>query len=191
MRAGGTQARVILDWSSRRWRLAGLGHLQAHHSRRAARQPQPVLAATFFKPLSLHPFHFSLLLLLLFLPFFFLSFFRCAAFALGRNMQLKDYQLVGVNWLMLLHEKDVNAILADEMGLGKTVQTIAFLAHLRATGCHGPFGIIAPSSTLDNWEREFETWCPQLKVLNLRGTLRPCRPSLSSSFIIVFTQRGA
>ena len=77
--------------------------------------------------------------------------------------------MVGVNWLSLLHEKDVNAILADEMGLGKTVQTIAFLAHLHCSGITGPFGIIAPASTLDNWQREFETWCPTLQVLCVRG----------------------
>ena len=40
----------------------------------------------------------------------------------------KGYQLVGVNFLMLLARAGVGgAILADEMGLGKTAQAIAFL----------------------------------------------------------------
>lgn len=44
---------------------------------------------------------------------------------------LKGYQLVGVNWLKLLHENRINGILADDMGLGKTVQSIAFLGWLK------------------------------------------------------------
>jgi hypothetical protein len=41
---------------------------------------------------------------------------------------LKGYQLVGVNFLMLLTRSGVGgAIMADEMGLGKTAQAIAFL----------------------------------------------------------------
>jgi hypothetical protein len=57
------------------------------------------------------------------------------------EVKLADYQLVGVNWLALLHGltcdvdgkkgANVNGVLADEMGLGKTVQTITFLAWLR------------------------------------------------------------
>lgn len=68
------------------------------------------------------------------------------------NITLKDYQLIGVNWMALLNRstfvmesakdnnkkkrkggngKNVNGVLADEMGLGKTAQTIAFLAWLK------------------------------------------------------------
>jgi len=35
------------------------------------------------------------------------------------DLVLKPYQLVGVNWLKLLHETKINGILADDMGLGK------------------------------------------------------------------------
>lgn len=51
-----------------------------------------------------------------------------------------------------------NCILADEMGLGKTIQSIALLSEEYATGVQGPFLIIAPLSTITNWEREFSTW---------------------------------
>ena len=39
--------------------------------------------------------------------------------------------MVGVNWLKLLHETNLNGGLADDMGLGKTVQTMAFLGYLK------------------------------------------------------------
>lgn len=51
-----------------------------------------------------------------------------------------------------------NCILADEMGLGKTIQSITFLSEIFLRGIHGPFLIIAPLSTITNWEREFRTW---------------------------------
>lgn len=34
------------------------------------------------------------------------------------NVKLKDYQLLGVEWLISLYINGVNGILADEMGLG-------------------------------------------------------------------------
>lgn len=51
-----------------------------------------------------------------------------------------------------------NCILADEMGLGKTIQSITFLEEIYRMGIKGPFLIIAPLSTIANWEREFRTW---------------------------------
>jgi SWI/SNF-related matrix-associated actin-dependent regulator of chromatin subfamily A containing DEAD/H box 1 len=38
------------------------------------------------------------------------------------DLKLAPYQLVGLNWLILLHKHSINGILADEMGLGKTIQ---------------------------------------------------------------------
>ena len=47
-----------------------------------------------------------------------------------------------------------NCILADEMGLGKTIQAIALLSHIAETkGIWGPFLIVAPNSTLYNWQQ--------------------------------------
>jgi len=44
------------------------------------------------------------------------------------------------------------------MGLGKTIQSIAFLQEIFNYGIHGPFLVIAPLSTIPNWQREFEMW---------------------------------
>jgi SNF2 family DNA or RNA helicase len=36
-----------------------------------------------------------------------------------KNVVMRDYQLVGMEWLISLYENGLNGILADEMGLGK------------------------------------------------------------------------
>lgn len=38
---------------------------------------------------------------------------------LNHDLKLADYQLIGLNWLAILHSQKMNGILADEMGLGK------------------------------------------------------------------------
>ncbi|ESO84241.1 hypothetical protein LOTGIDRAFT_61963, partial [Lottia gigantea] len=83
---------------------------------------------------------------------------------------LKNYQMIGLNWLRVMHAQHLNGILADEMGLGKTIQTIAFLAHLIEVGERGPHVIIVPSSTIENWLREMQDWCPSLKIVIYYGS---------------------
>ncbi|XP_045536479.1 SWI/SNF-related matrix-associated actin-dependent regulator of chromatin subfamily A containing DEAD/H box 1 homolog [Papilio machaon] len=89
---------------------------------------------------------------------------------LDPSLKLAPYQLVGLNWLAVLHKQGVSGILADEMGLGKTVQVIAFLAHLKETGqARGTHLIVVPASTLDNWSGELARWCPSLRVSKYYG----------------------
>ncbi|XP_035628050.1 SWI/SNF-related matrix-associated actin-dependent regulator of chromatin subfamily A containing DEAD/H box 1b isoform X2 [Oncorhynchus keta] len=90
---------------------------------------------------------------------------------LNGKYQLKPYQLIGQNWLTLLHQNNLSGILADEMGLGKTIQAISFLASLYQEGNKGPHLLIVPASTLDNWVRELNLWCPRLKVLVYYGSV--------------------
>ncbi|KAK5871938.1 hypothetical protein PBY51_012677 [Eleginops maclovinus] len=71
---------------------------------------------------------------------------------------LREYQLEGMNWLLFNWYNRKNCILADEMGLGKTIQSITFLFEIFSMGIRGPFLIIAPLSTITNWEREFRQW---------------------------------
>ncbi|EHL03592.1 putative Uncharacterized ATP-dependent helicase fft2 [Glarea lozoyensis 74030] len=82
---------------------------------------------------------------------------------------LKDYQVVGLNWLALMYRKKTSGILADEMGLGKTCQVIAFLAHLVESGQSGPHLVVCPGSTLENWLRECQRFAPQLSVEPYHG----------------------
>ncbi|XP_022776515.1 protein CHROMATIN REMODELING 19-like [Durio zibethinus] len=87
---------------------------------------------------------------------------------------LKPYQLVGVNFLLLLHRKGIGgAILADEMGLGKTIQAITYLTLLKhLKNDPGPHLIVCPASLLENWERELKKWCPSFSVLQYHGAGR-------------------
>lgn len=83
---------------------------------------------------------------------------------------LKDYQLVGLNWLHLLWTQRISCILADDMGLGKTCQVIAFLAQLQEEKVNGCALVIVPGSTLENWLREFERFAPSLTVQPYYGS---------------------
>ncbi|CAJ0941547.1 unnamed protein product, partial [Mesorhabditis belari] len=86
---------------------------------------------------------------------------------------LREYQIVGLDWLVTLYEKNLNGILADEMGLGKTIQTIALLAHLACAKYNwGPHLIIVPTSVILNWEMEFKRWCPALKIFTYYGSAK-------------------
>lgn len=87
---------------------------------------------------------------------------------------LKPYQLVGVNFLLLLYRKGIGgAILADEMGLGKTIQAITYLTLLKHLNNDlGPHLIVCPASLLENWERELKKWCPSFSILQYHGAGR-------------------
>lgn len=87
------------------------------------------------------------------------------------NAQLKEYQLKGLNWLVNLYEQGINGILADEMGLGKTVQSISVMAYLAEKhDIWGPFLVVAPASTLHNWQQEIAKFVPDLKILPYWGS---------------------
>ena len=84
---------------------------------------------------------------------------------------LREYQHIGLDWLVSLYERSLNGILADEMGLGKTIQTIALLAHLAVDRANwGPHLIVVPTSVMLNWEMEIKKWCPGFKVLVYFGS---------------------
>ncbi|WCJ30367.1 Chromodomain-helicase-DNA-binding protein 5 [Euphorbia peplus] len=82
---------------------------------------------------------------------------------------LHPYQLEGLNFLRFSWSKQTHVILADEMGLGKTIQSIAFLASLFEEKI-APHLVVAPLSTLRNWEREFALWAPHMNVVMYVGS---------------------
>ncbi|KAF8750684.1 helicase superfamily c-terminal domain [Rhizoctonia solani] len=90
---------------------------------------------------------------------------------LAPGVVLKDYQLFGISWLNLLYKKQLSCILADEMGLGKTSESgwdgdeVEVLGE-RVKGVHL---VVVPSSTLENWAREFAKFAPSIRVATYYG----------------------
>jgi SWI/SNF-related matrix-associated actin-dependent regulator 1 of chromatin subfamily A len=87
----------------------------------------------------------------------------------GEVFEMKDYQIVGLNWLALMYKLKLSCILADDMGLGKTCQVISFLTHLVETGRTGPHIIVCPGSTLDNWCEEMNRISPKVNFMAYHG----------------------
>lgn len=78
---------------------------------------------------------------------------------------LRPYQQNGVDWLLFLRSVAFGACLADDMGLGKTIQMIAYFSYVKKhEKPEQPALIIAPTSVLGNWQKEFEKFAPHLKV---------------------------
>ncbi|KAE8703693.1 ATP-dependent helicase BRM [Hibiscus syriacus] len=87
-----------------------------------------------------------------------------------RAGKLRDYQLVGLQWMLSLYNNKLNGILADEMGLGKTVQVMALIAYLMEfKGNYGPHLIIVPNAVLVNWKSELHTWLPSVSCIYYVG----------------------
>uniref|UniRef100_A0A8C5E078 Chromodomain helicase DNA binding protein 1 like n=1 Tax=Gouania willdenowi TaxID=441366 RepID=A0A8C5E078_GOUWI len=94
----------------------------------------------------------------------------CKCVGLLTGIQLRSYQLDGVQWLVQSLSAQQGCILGDEMGLGKTCQTISLLLYMSgALGKKGPFLVLSPLSVLENWRKELESFAPSLTVLCYMG----------------------
>ncbi|KAJ3155774.1 hypothetical protein HDU86_004243 [Geranomyces michiganensis] len=89
----------------------------------------------------------------------------------GVKGEMKDYQLRGLSYLVMLYRNGMNGILGDEMGLGKTLQTLALFSYVREQGAKGPFLVLCPLSVLSSWEGEIARWVPHLSCMVLHGTM--------------------
>lgn len=85
--------------------------------------------------------------------------------------EMRPYQKEGFDFLCHLARVRLGGVLADDMGLGKTLQTLAWLAWLKAQNPKRPKPVlvICPASVLHNWRREAEKFTPNLKVLVLES----------------------
>jgi superfamily II DNA or RNA helicase len=86
--------------------------------------------------------------------------------------ELRPYQVEGFHFLAYLVENGFGGVLADDMGLGKTVQTLAWIAWLRARST-GPGSdgvvptrvlIVCPKSVAPNWKAESQRFLPELRL---------------------------
>ena len=82
---------------------------------------------------------------------------------------LREYQQEGYQWLQFLANNQLHGILADDMGLGKTMQTLTHILAEKEKGNTLPNLIIAPTSVVENWQREAARFAPSLKVTILQG----------------------
>ena len=90
--------------------------------------------------------------------------------------KMREYQHIGLDWLVSMYERKLNGILADEMGLGKTIETIALLAHLACDKeIWGPHLIVVPTSVMLNWEMELKKWAPAFKIVTYYGNQKERR----------------
>lgn len=86
-----------------------------------------------------------------------------------KNVQLRPYQIAGVNWMKELRSINCNALLADDMGLGKTIQIISLISDY----CHdypNSISIVAcPNVLTHNWHLEFQKFSHVSSIV-IQGT---------------------
>ncbi|KAI0438747.1 SNF2 family N-terminal domain-containing protein [Xylaria telfairii] len=103
---------------------------------------------------------------------------------------MRDYQLEGLTWMYEICLQGMSGILADEMGLGKTIQVISLVALLREQEEYfGPHLVIAPLSTLSNWQDEFQKWTPTIPFVLYHGTIKE-RQQIFRDKIMKHYQKG-
>lgn len=78
---------------------------------------------------------------------------------------LRNYQVIGYNWLKEISTLGLGGILADEMGLGKTIQVISFLLGEKGKKVL----IVTPTSLIYNWKNEFIKFAPTLNIAVVHG----------------------
>lgn len=83
---------------------------------------------------------------------------------------LRDYQLTGVKWLYNIYKCELGSILADEMGLGKSIQLIYLIKQIIKEQKDAKILIVAPTSLIFNWEKEFDKFGKELKYQVIYGT---------------------
>jgi len=104
---------------------------------------------------------------------------------------LRPYQKIGVAWLLHLFRHQLGGILADEMGLGKTVQALALVEALKKQSRFpGTSLVVCPASLVENWRREAERFCPELKTFVHHGGNRLSSPRDLADHDLVITSYG-
>ena len=79
----------------------------------------------------------------------------------GLDCTLRPYQRHGLSWLWFLHQYGLGGCLADDMGLGKTLQALACLLTARRRDRMERALVVAPVTTLSNWNHEIERFAPE------------------------------
>lgn len=126
----------------------------------------------------------------------------------GLTATLRPYQREGFAWLAGLARHGLSGCLADDMGLGKTLQALALMLHLAESPplpisaapsvagsasdgpprfARGGYLVIAPLSTLGNWQRETTRFAPSFSSRIHHGADRAEDPCGLTRFDLVVT----
>ena len=97
-----------------------------------------------------------------------------------------SYQVQGACFLAEAYDLGLGTLLADEMGLGKTMQALYLLAYA-ARSSSKPNLVVAPSSTIANWQRELARFAPGVSVRQHTGSRRTGDPNVLSQANVVLT----
>ena len=105
------------------------------------------------------------------------------------NATLRDYQVIGYQWILQNFNNNFGCILADDMGLGKTIQTLSVIQHFKENGKLDDFKVlvIVPTSLLFNWQHEIDRFTPELKTRIYHG---PDRSLKGDDYDILLTSYG-
>lgn len=128
------------------------------------------------------------------------------------NVDLRPYQIEGVDWLLDLQHKGLGACLADDMGLGKTLQTLTVLLYTKENKLEKTENnqqkiiqlslfsvnndiesnrfislIVLPASLIFNWISEIQKFTPTLTFYNYTGAKRMKNIPFLSGFNIILT----
>ena len=87
------------------------------------------------------------------------------------NVNLRQYQKTGAQWLRMLDYYGLGGILADDMGLGKTVQLLCVICSYIDKNGKKPTIVVCPSSLCLNWQNEIEKFTTGIKSIVIHGTL--------------------
>lgn len=94
---------------------------------------------------------------------------------------LRDYQLTGVKWLYNIYKCELGSVLADEMGLGKSIQLIYLIKQIIKEQKDAKILIVAPTSLIFNWEKEFDKFGKELKYKVIYGAKQKRTESLKEN----------
>ena len=95
---------------------------------------------------------------------------------------LRNYQKIGVKWLLSLRANGFGGCLADDMGLGKTLQVISYLSEKSQKQTNAL--IVAPKTLIENWSREFAKFTPDITTYIYHGNTRNLSDALNCRAII-------
>ncbi|MFN8611196.1 MAG: DEAD/DEAH box helicase [Vulcanimicrobiota bacterium] len=101
------------------------------------------------------------------------------------QLDMRDYQRAGYQWLAQRARAGLGCCLADDMGLGKTVQALALMLLRRS---QGPCLVVCPTSVMANWRDQIVRYTPTLTPLLYEGKERALE-SLEVGQVVILSYR--